>query len=192
MLIASSAIMSSCEDDSSKAAVTTAATTASEYNPSSATTTQATTIATTPIPAGYTLYNDVISFVYPSSWTKTTGSQVMLQDASTGNNINIIYEEYTNVYENMSESYALELLGPFYEAIGSTVNELEMTRKKTNGLDVTEICILSYSNTMSVSMYQTQYIFRVDQYNYIVTITEMVSDTEMIQNVFNSLKLASK
>ncbi len=137
------------------------------------------------IPEGYTLYeNDDISFAYPEDWSKTDGS-VMTLAGENGNNVTVVYEAKTDVYEKLTtESFKTNVL-PLYTQMGLTVTNPSVEQTETNGLSVTKI-----SQTMSVltqEMDQTQYITTIDDKTYTITVTEVVADDTLVQTVFDTL-----
>lgn len=139
------------------------------------------------IPEGYQVYEDgSLSFAYPEDWTKNSGSTVILMNpAGVGNNITVVYEAKTDVYEKMTvESFNTDMK-PAYEAMGMTVSNVSITNQETNGLDVVE---LSYTaKMMGVSMEQTAFITTIGDRTYTVTVTETTQDDTLVSNVFNTL-----
>ena len=136
------------------------------------------------IPEGYTLYNDgKISFAYPKTWTKQDGSVTIIQ-STNGNNISVAYEAKSDVYVNMTLETYNATLKPLYEAMGMTVSNVKIEKKETNGQ---QIVIISQKTTVNgMTMQQTQYIMAVGDLNYTVTVTEVVTDTELREIVFET------
>ena len=136
------------------------------------------------IPEGYTLYNDgKISFAYPKTWTKQDGSVTIIQ-STNGNNISVAYEAKSDVYVNMTLETYNATLKPLYEAMGMTVSNVKIEKKETNGQ---QIVIISQKTTVNgMTMQQTQYIMAAGDLNYTVTVTEVVTDTELREIVFET------
>ena len=137
------------------------------------------------IPEGYTVYeNGDISFAYPKDWTKTDGSTVTLT-GKDGNNVTVVYENKNDMYEKMTtESYKTDMI-PFYEQMGLTVTNAKVEQAQTNGLSITKITHIMNMN--GTKMDQTQYIATVGEKTYTVTVTEIKSDAELVQTVFDTL-----
>ena len=144
----------------------------------------------TSIPEGYQLYDDgAISFAYPDDWIKNEASIVILiNESGIGNNISVVYESNTGIYENMTKESYTETYTALYEAMGLSVeiNEFE-TLTNTNGLSI--IKISQTTVTMGIEMAQTQYITDIGDLTYIITISETTPDAELVQNVFDTLNL---
>ncbi len=149
------------------------------------------TTATTeaPIPTGYTTYNNGdISFAYPADWVKTDGSVVILTNKSgVGNNITVTYEAKNTAYDTFTVTDFNSMMKPAYEAMGMTVSNPKVEHKEVNGQKVN---VISFRNSAGgQSMAQTQYIFHSDMRTYIVTVTESIPDAELVNNVFNTIKI---
>ena len=140
------------------------------------------------IPEGYKLYdNGNISFAYPDDWTITDGSTVLIT-AGAGNNITVVYEAKTNMYEDMTMDDFNEMFVPAYEAMGMTVSNASVN-STTNDNDV-KITKISYKATASgVTMKQTLYITTAGQRTYTVTVTETTNDATLVKNVFDTLTI---
>lgn len=142
------------------------------------------------IPEGYKLYdNGDISFAYPDDWNRTDGSTVMLMNPTgAGNNITVVYEAKTDMYEKMSVTEFNAQMKPAFEAMGMTITNVAINHSENgNGLDITKISLNnSYAN---VNMKQTMYIMTVGQRTYTVTVTEATSDAALVKNVFDTLTL---
>ena len=156
------------------------------------TTTTETPITTeAPLPEGYTLYdNGDISFAYPESFVKTDGSTVILTNVINGNNITVVYEAKTDMYETLDNNGYKELFKPMFESMGISVSKynVEQVAQNTKGISLTKI-----THTASVqgkSMEQTMLITTVGNKTYTVTITEVVNDDVYLNNVMNSLGLS--
>ena len=140
------------------------------------------------VPDGYTLYDDgKISFAYPEDWEESDGSVAMLMNPTgAGNNITIVYEAKTDMYEKMTLASFNENMKPSYEAMGMTLSNIKVEQTENDA--GTKITKLSYNATMSgVSMKQTAYVTTVGSRTYSVTVTETTSDATLVKNVFNTL-----
>lgn len=155
------------------------------------TTTEAPITTEAPLPEGYTLYdNGDISFAYPESFVKTDGSTVILTNVINGNNITVVYEAKTDMYETLDNNGYKELFKPMFESMGISVSKynVEQVAQNTKGISLTKI-----THTASVqgkSMEQTMLITTVGNKTYTVTITEVVNDDVYLNNVMNSLGLS--
>ncbi len=142
------------------------------------------------IPEGYKLYeNDDISFAYPEDWEVTDGSTVIITDLlNGGNNITVVYEPKTDIYDDMEISDFNEMFKPVFEAMGMNVTNPDVdSATNDNGLKMTKI---AYSaSTQGIAMKQTLYITTVGSRTYTVTVTETTSDAELVENVFDTLAL---
>ena len=139
------------------------------------------------IPEGYQAYsNDVLSFAYPKEWSANSGSVVTLMDPNgNGNNITVVYEAKTDLYDDLTVESFNSLMKPTYEAMGMTVSNVAVEKRTTNGLDVVQI---SYdAKVAGQSLSQTAFITTIGDSTYTVTVTEMAPDAELVANVFNTL-----
>ena len=139
------------------------------------------------IPEGYQAYsNDVLSFAYPKEWSANSGSVVTLMDPNgNGNNITVVYEAKTDLYDDMTVESFNSMMKPSYEAMGMTVSNVAVEKRTTNGLDVVQI---SYdAKVAGQSLSQTAFITTIGDSTYTVTVTEMTPDAELVANVFNTL-----
>jgi len=155
----------------------------------STTATSDTTVPAPVIPTGYTEYsNGDISFAYPSDWVKTDGSVVILTNKSgVGNNITVSYEAKTNMYDSFTVADFNSMVKPAYESMGMTISNLKIEHKEVGGEKVN---VISFRNTVSgQSMTQTQYIFNAGSRTYIVTVTESTPDSNLVKNVFDTIKV---
>lgn len=140
------------------------------------------------IPEGYQLYsNGYVAFAYPLGWGKTDGSVVILNSATSTNNITVSYEPKSDIYLTMTtESFATDLK-PILEEVGMKITNESVTQKSKGDLAITEI---SYTATIeTISMDQTQFCVQAGEYCYFVTITEVTPDQELIDTVYNTLKV---
>lgn len=163
-----------------------------ETTTETATTTTEPVITTeAPLPEGYTLYdNGDISFAYPEKLSKTDGSTVILTDMTTGNNITVVYEAKTDMYETLDNNGYKTMFKPAFEAMGMTISKynVEQIAKNAKGIAITKV-----THTASVegtSMEQTMLITTVGNKTYTVTVTEMVNDDAFVNNVLNSFGLS--
>lgn len=149
--------------------------------------TEVETQPTVEVPSGYAVFeNDTLSFAYPKGWAKQDGSVVILQDAVTRNNITVVSESKNAFYDTMTLEDFETQMKPAYEAMGMTVDNVKLERKETaRGL---KVLVMSFDNTtQGVSMKQTQYVTTIGAYSYTVTVTEVTSDAELVQTVFDTL-----
>ncbi len=140
------------------------------------------------VPTGYSLYEDeYISFAYPSSWTKSEMSGVLLIiDNSSGNNITLAYEPYSTVYETMDLAGFNDLLLPMLTAQGITVSGVVITQEKNdNKVPVTKITFTAVHS--GVSMKQTVFVVASGNYNVALTVTEVKSVPTVLDTVFESM-----
>ena len=137
-------------------------------------------------PEGYKFYkNDDLAFAYPAGWSLQDGSITILIDEITSDNITVVYESKTDMYDDMTLGKFNELILPVYEAMGTKVKNVQFYEGSTNGLDV--IKITYDASAYGVSMYQTIYIVDIGERTYTVTVTEMQKNSELSQVVFNTL-----
>lgn len=139
------------------------------------------------IPAGYTEYeNGTISFAYPKNWTVQDGSITILSDAATGNNITVVYEAKTDLYEGMTEDMFNTMLKPTLEAAGMAVSGVQINKVTANNLSVVKI---TYNAAIAgmVSMQQTLYIATIGESTYTVTVTEVAKDATLVATVQDTL-----
>ena len=139
------------------------------------------------IPEGYQLYkNDDLSFAYPEGWSAKTGSVVtLINPAGVGNNITVVYEAKTSMYDDLTVESFNTMMKPSYEAMGMTISNVAVEKKTTNGLKVVQI---TYNAKMAgQSMTQTAFIFNAGKSTYTVTVTEVTPDAELVKTVFETL-----
>ena len=162
-----------------------------ETTTETATTTTEPVITTEALPEGYVRFdNGDISFAYPQSLTKTDGSTVILTDMTTGNNITVVYEAKTDMYETLDNNGYKTMFKPAFEAMGMTISKynVEQIAKNAKGIAITKV-----THTASVegtSMEQTMLITTVGNKTYTVTVTERVNDDAFVNNVLNSFGLS--
>ena len=138
-------------------------------------------------PEGYKLYeSERISFAYPENWIKQDGSVVILMNSVTGNNITVVYEAKTTMYDNMTVSSFNEMFAPAFQASGMTASNVQITQTTANGLKIIKI---TYDATVSgVSMSQTLLITNIGDRTYSVSVTEVVKDSELVNTVLETIK----
>ncbi|MBE6531318.1 MAG: hypothetical protein E7679_04425 [Ruminococcaceae bacterium] len=110
----------------------------------------------------------------------------ILQNPQNMNNITVVSEDATDIYNDMTTESFEEEYAPIYEMLGMPLTNVKVSHKTTNGLDVV---VISYDAELSgVIMKQTQYVTTVGEYTYTISITEGVADPALAENVFNTLK----
>ena len=172
---------------------TTASTPKETTAPTSNETTASTSKETSAeIPDGYKLFSDgYISFVYPKTWSKTEGSVTLLQDNSNGNNITVVYEAKTDYYDDLTVTKFNSELKPLYEAMGMSISNADVKQQTNrNGINITRLSYIATAAGKSTK--QTAFIFTIDTRAGTITVTltvttEMTSDTDLLNNVFDSL-----
>ena len=139
------------------------------------------------IPEGYKRYqNDDLSFAYPEDWTKRSGSaEILVNPEGAGNNITVVYEDKTDIYDDLTVESFNRKLRPSYEAIGMTLSNVAVKEGKTNNVEYVQISYNARRNGMS--MKQTQLITSIGDYTYSITITEVDSDRELVETVIETL-----
>jgi hypothetical protein len=140
------------------------------------------------IPKGYTLYeNRDISFAYPTGWLLQDGSFTIMTDPSgNGNNLNVVYETKNSTYDTITPESFTQLMNQSLNAMGMSISNVVINKKaKINNAEVIKI---SYKTSMQGSqMKQTALITHVGNLTYTITITEVVSDPTLVQNIYNSI-----
>lgn len=128
-----------------------------------------------------------ISFEYPKGFTSgEQGGVKLLQDITTGNNITIASEAKNNVYHEMTDAIFNTTLKAQLESMGMTVtdyiHEVETNEKGE------EIAILSFTNKYSgITMKQVLFAVNTSNKTYIVTVTEVIEDEDLVKLVFDTL-----
>ena len=113
---------------------------------------------------------------------------MMMDPAGSGNNITVVSEPKSDVYEKMTVESFNSTLKPILEAAGMTVSNVSIAKKTSNGLNVVEI---SYKAEMlGVKVNQTVYVVAAGQKNWAITITEVKPDANLITTVFETLQTA--
>lgn len=137
---------------------------------------------------GYDLYeNDDLSFAYPQEWDMEKGSITLIYDPITGNNINIVYEENTDEYENLTAKEFTDLMQTSLVGIsGSIINVYEKKYETVNA----EVDTFTYSVKLGENIsYQTMIIATIEERIYLITVTsptkkEMESYVQTILDTF--------
>ncbi len=138
------------------------------------------------LPAGYARYSDnKLSFAYPEGWTQNGNSPVIIQDASTGNNITIVSEPKNAFYETMTAESYYNAYAPQFAAMGMTISNVTLKRETTNGLSVIRVSLTN--QFQGITMEQTQFIVAVENEHYTVSVTQVTQVPGLIENVFKTL-----
>jgi hypothetical protein len=128
-----------------------------------------------------------ISFEYPKGFTSgEQGGVKQLIDNTTGNNIALDSAAKTNVYHEMTEAIFNTTLKAQLESMGMTVTDY-MHEVETNekGEDV---AIVSFTNTYTgITMKQVLFAVNTSDKTYIVTVTEVIEDENLVKLVFDTL-----
>ncbi len=142
------------------------------------------------IPEDYVVYDDgKISFAYPKNWTKQNGSVVILT-GTNGNNITVVYEPKTDIYDNMTLESFNSMFKPAYESMGLTISNVKIQKTKTNGLNIVQIS--HNTKNATATMKQTQYVTTLGDRTYTITVTEVASDAKLVSTVLETLKGVEK
>ena len=144
------------------------------------------------IPEGYTVYNDGhISFAYPDDWVKTDGEVVVIKKlGGAGNNITVVYENKTDMYEKLTLAGFNAQMKPAYEAAGMTISDAKVEHKTVGG---EKIAVISYSAIMSgQALKQTAYAVTSGARTYSITVTEFSPDAELVKNIFDTLRVVKQ
>ncbi len=160
----------------------------SEETASEDTASEDTTSDDVPATKDTVVYTDgSISFEYPKGFTGgEQGSVKQLIDNTTGNNIALGSSAKTNVYHEMTEAIFNTTLKAQLESMGMTVTDY-MHEVETNEKSE-EIAILSFTNTYSgMTMKQVLFAVNTSDKTYIVTVTEVIEDEDLVKLVFDTL-----
>ena len=128
-----------------------------------------------------------ISFEYPKGFTSgEQGGVKLVQDITTGNNITIASGAKENLYHEMTEATFNTTLKAQLESMGMTITDF-MHEVDTNEKGE-EIAILAFTNTYSGrTMKQILFAVNTSDKTYIVTVTEVVEDEDLVKLVFDTL-----
>ena len=134
----------------------------------------------------YVVYdNGSISFVYPKNYVKWAGETVLIKDVESGNNITIVSEKATNKYANLDKDDYVTMFKPAFEAMGMKIFKYNVEKVK-NENNVVMTKITHTASLQGQTMRQTLLIVTSGK-TYTITITEMVNDDELVNNLQNSL-----
>ena len=132
--------------------------------------------------------DDCLSFEYPASWFRIPfGVDMVMDSEGTGNNINISYDTDGNneFYDDLDVEKFDEALKPSFEAAGMEISNVVIEKGTTNGL---EYVLLSYDSVMSgTNMHMTQIVTFVNDRTYILTVTEVTPDPDLVETVLSTL-----
>ena len=113
---------------------------------------------------------------------------MLMNPAGVGNNITVVYEAKTTMYEEMTLTDFNTQFKPVYEAMGMTISSPSINQlKNENGLKITKIKMTT--TVASVTMTQTMYVTTVGDRTYSITVTETTSDADLVKNVFDTLSI---
>ena len=142
------------------------------------------------VPTGSNVYDNwAIAFEYPAAWSETSSSGVtVLTDSLGGDNINIVSEPLTDVYQTITAEEFADLLRPSVESAGMAISNLSVEKKvNANGVSMMEVKYdLSY---LGINMAQTMFIVNAGPDTYTITVTEVSGDTDLPETVFNTLQI---
>ena len=142
---------------------------------------------------GYKSFNNGgISFDYPETWMNVpfiesfTGLNMIMDLEGSGSNINVQSKPRSDDYMAIPDADGfMELMGPELEAQGLNVENPEMQKGTTNGLDYV---LLSFDSMMSdVPMHQTIIFTSAGEYTYIIALTEMEENSAHLDALLSSL-----
>jgi uncharacterized protein YgiM (DUF1202 family) len=140
---------------------------------------------------GYALYNDnFVSFEYPESWENLTSEQ-MKWNPNTGDNVNIVYTDYTpdcDIYFSLTNEIFAEVFVPSFAATGNVVSDYNVTLDKKGDNNVS---ITSFKNVANgTTMYQTQIVTVASSGQLcVITVTEVSADTNIAEALYASLNI---
>ena len=142
----------------------------------------------TNIPTGYKLFNNgYISFIHPDNWYESENdSMAIFINQRTGNTIDIVYEQKTNYYDNMTTERFNYQLKPYYESSGMKISSVNIEYlSNSNGLNIAKFTMAA--RTPEVPMTQTLLVVTVADRTHVITIWEIENEPELVNNIFNSL-----
>lgn len=139
-------------------------------------------------PEGYVLYNNGdISFAYPEAFSKTEDAMDVLSDLTNDNNITVVYEEKTDIYEKMDNDEYESRFKPILETLGMTITKYNVEQLAQNASGVPLTKVTHTTSVEGIVMDQTMLILTVGDKTYTVTVTEVVSDNKLVSTVIDSL-----
>ena len=140
------------------------------------------------IPTGYKLFNNgYISFIHPDNWDESENdSMAIFINQRTGNTVDIVYEQKTTFYDNMTTERFNYQLKPYYESSGMTISSVNIEYlSNSNGLNIAKFTMAA--RTPDVPMTQTLLVVTVADRTHVITIWEIENEPELVNNIFNSL-----
>ena len=140
------------------------------------------------LPEGYAEYNNTaISFVYPEAWTLTDGTPAIIADGTAGNNITVAFGEKAGVWTEMTADIYTSLMSEQLALLGMTISDVAVEQlTASTGEAITKITQTTTVET--ASMLQTLLVITVGEYDYTVTVTEVVAAEGLVDAVVASLK----
>lgn len=142
------------------------------------------------VPKGYVLYeNDYIYFVYPEGWTKNdlnNGMAHLILDGSTGNNLTVIGEVYSDIYKDLTVDEFKEMIKSTADTQNLKLSNIKISQvKNAHGVEITKI---TYNvERAGVTAKQTIFVVPCGDRNYVVNVTISKNVTGLVDTVFNSL-----
>ena len=104
----------------------------------------------------------------------------------TGNTVDIVYEQKTTFYDNMTTERFNYQLKPYYESSGMTISSVNIEYlSNSNGLNIAKFTMAA--RTPDVPMTQTLLVVTVADRTHVITIWEIENEPELVNNIFNSL-----
>lgn len=139
------------------------------------------------VPDGYKMYdNGDIRFAYPEAWIVNDSSIVLISSENGGNNITVAYEDKTDFYDDLTAEEFMSVLAPQFSLLGQSVSNVKVEHP-TNEVGV-KLTKISLKNTASgVTVNQTLYVIASGARNYCITVTEVTTDTKLVNTVLNTL-----
>ena len=138
-------------------------------------------------PKGYELYeNDYFSFAYPEEWEIQKGSVTIIYDQSTGTNINMMYEEKTDEYDNLDAQGFTEFIKESLAGTGATFNSVYAQKYKTVNAELNTVTYIA--KLYGITYYQTALLVTVDDRTYSITVTCQEKDVmqETVQVILDT------
>ena len=137
---------------------------------------------------GYQLFeHEAITFAYPSNWTQTeqSGVVVLMDAADATTNITLAYEIKSNLYASMTKETFASQLQPSLEQAGMTISNVTVAQISNDYNGLTKIAY--QAEVMGITMSQTMFIVASGNYNYIVSVTQLTADESLITAVQSTL-----
>ena len=121
-------------------------------------------------PKGYELYeNDYFSFAYPEEWELQKGSVTIIYDQSTGSNINIMYEEKTDEYDNLDAQGFTEFIKESLAGTGGSFSDVYAQKYETVNAELNTVTYIA--KLYGITYYQTALIVTTDDRTYSIAVT---------------------